>query len=714
MTPALFSADMKPLRLAARVGKGGEGEVYALDGVSDQVVKFYTVADTRSREAKIKKMILDGLSKLTPLIAFPIALVRNKAGGFAGFTMMKVNGHQPLHELYSPGGRKAAFPRADYRFLVRTATNIARAVGSAHANNCVIGDINHSGILISDQAKVALIDADSFQITDGATRYACKVGTPEYTPPELQGQLLDGVLRTPNHDAFGLAVAIFQLLWMGRHPFSGKYASGEMPLEKAIREFRFAYSSRATGMQPPPAVPHLKDFPLAISAAFEQAFGSQGVVERPSAKQWMALLQELEQSLVKCGKNPLHHYPPQASECPWCRMERMFGVPLFIPALPDFSHSAAFTPMAGDIASIWRAIESVERPTNANPTPKLNTAVIASPSKDAQAVASARFQQRVFGAALMCIAVVIAFAAPEYFLLAFTAGGFGLNRLLSKPPASRDFERRYIEIETRRLQAEQNWRNRAGTKEFDALLEKLRSLKTEYEGLVAEEKRRMQAYQANRRSEQLRIYLEGFQIRRTKISHVGPAKLAMLMFYGIETAADVSSVAVQNVPGFGPVNSVPLVEWRAKLERSFVYNANPTQADAIAVNRIRAEIGTRGVQIKTELGTGPQRLRGLAQAIRQMQETIDPVLQQLTDQRAQASIDLQCVGISPPMVTLPSPPAVQMAPSAFGAATAGQTPKCPRCGSAMISRTARRGRNAGGRFYGCARYPLCKGTRSIP
>ena len=188
MTPILFNADMKPLRLSSCVGKGGEGAVYALDGVSDQVVKFYTVADTRSREAKIKKMIADGLSKVTPLIAFPISLIRNKSGGFAGFTMMKVSGHQPLHELYAPGVRKAAFPRADYRFLVRTAANIARAVGSAHNTNCVIGDINHSGILISEQARVALIDADSFQIVDGCTRYACKVGTPEYTPPELQGQ----------------------------------------------------------------------------------------------------------------------------------------------------------------------------------------------------------------------------------------------------------------------------------------------------------------------------------------------------------------------------------------------------------------------------------------------------------------------------------------------------------------------------------------------
>ena len=38
------------------------------------------------------------------------------------------------------------------------------------------------------------------------------------------------------------------------------------------------------------------------------------------------------------------------------------------------------------------------------------------------------------------------------------------------------------------------------------------------------------------------------------------------------------------------------------------------------------------------------------------------------------------------------------------------TVKCPRCGSSMVLRTARRGRNAGGQFYGCSRYPKCKET----
>jgi ATP-dependent DNA helicase RecQ len=39
--------------------------------------------------------------------------------------------------------------------------------------------------------------------------------------------------------------------------------------------------------------------------------------------------------------------------------------------------------------------------------------------------------------------------------------------------------------------------------------------------------------------------------------------------------------------------------------------------------------------------------------------------------------------------------------------------RCPKCGAPMILRTARRGPNAGGKFYGCSNYPRCKETLPI-
>ena len=42
--------------------------------------------------------------------------------------------------------------------------------------------------------------------------------------------------------------------------------------------------------------------------------------------------------------------------------------------------------------------------------------------------------------------------------------------------------------------------------------------------------------------------------------------------------------------------------------------------------------------------------------------------------------------------------------------TSGASPDCPRCGVGMVRRTARRGPNQGNQFWGCPKYPKCRGV----
>ena len=174
MTASNLFVDGQPLRLGKRIGKGGEGEVFALADRPDEAVKVYANPDPR-REAKVSAMVAARLAERHKLIAFPLAVARGPGGRFAGFTMRLVAGHTPLFELYSPGARKIVFAKADYRFLVHAASNASVAVEQAHQAGAVIGDINHSGILVSDGALAALLDADSFQF--GAA-HPCRVGVP--------------------------------------------------------------------------------------------------------------------------------------------------------------------------------------------------------------------------------------------------------------------------------------------------------------------------------------------------------------------------------------------------------------------------------------------------------------------------------------------------------------------------------------------------------
>ena len=54
--------------------------------------------------------------------------------------------------------------------------------------------------------------------------------------------------------------------------------------------------------------------------------------------------------------------------------------------------------------------------------------------------------------------------------------------------------------------------------------------------------------------------------------------------------------------------------------------------------------------------------------------------------------------------------AVQKEPVAQSAGSVA--PACPKCGSSMVERTATSGSNAGKAFWGCSRFPACRGVRN--
>jgi restriction system protein len=52
-------------------------------------------------------------------------------------------------------------------------------------------------------------------------------------------------------------------------------------------------------------------------------------------------------------------------------------------------------------------------------------------------------------------------------------------------------------------------------------------------------------------------------------------------------------------------------------------------------------------------------------------------------------------------------------PTVFSAPAGTTAPKCPKCGSQMLIRQARRGDSPGSLFWGCPRFPSCRGTREL-
>src|SRR3970282_1472692 len=114
--------------------------------------------------------------------------------------MTKMDVARPLHELYGTTNRRRHFPEVGWHHMVLAARNTAAAFQTLHSAGIVVGDGNQGNMPVDTGMTGRLIDCDSFQITSGGRTFFCPVGTPHFTPPELQLVRLREVARNPNHD----------------------------------------------------------------------------------------------------------------------------------------------------------------------------------------------------------------------------------------------------------------------------------------------------------------------------------------------------------------------------------------------------------------------------------------------------------------------------------------------------------------------------------
>jgi DNA-binding helix-hairpin-helix protein with protein kinase domain len=725
MTGSTVYVGRKPLSLGERIGKGGEGEVYKVVGQSNLAVKLYTLKDTSQRQRKVVAMIESALFSRSSLVAFPVGAVESSSGKFLGFTMNLVKGHRPLHDLYAPGPRKQNFPNADFRFLVRCAANVARAIAQVHLSGCVIGDINHSGLLVSSNATVALIDADSFQFLNGRDRFLCSVGVPEYTPPELQGADFSKTIRTSNHDCFGLAVVIFQILFMGRHPFVGTVRAGEIPpLHENIRRFSYAYTDvRNVGMDQPPGTPSIGDFSASLSQMFEVAFSQPGVTARPDAVSWINALEVLERSLVKCDENSLHFLPKDADECPWCSMEEELSTVLFLPYYGGTLGSQGATQSLHGFSfdAVCRLIDSVQLPTQ--DSPKLSPVALQPSPGAVNARPITTESHKSVWVAVAAICALFVFPAGFVLWIPLIIWGFSKERSVSRvrPDA---FLSAFDSASLRMEAAVDLWRTRVGLSALFSLKTSLGIARKQYIELQATEEALIARYRSERRERQLQAFLSGFDLSKAKIRGIGPAKLAVLRSYGIDNASDIIRSRLLAIPGFGPENTKPLLEWRREVERRFVYQALENDADRREVTRIKFGISQKRLALQATLASESITFAQSAARVNAVISMDDPAVRLAYRQLCQAKADLEFLGIqvpsnssrrrtTAPLVTPPQAVAVGAGTSRHASNSSSAGTSCPKCGGVMVRKRARKGRNAGNYFWGCSRYPSCKGTRSI-
>ncbi|EJC75766.1 hypothetical protein Rleg10DRAFT_5593 [Rhizobium leguminosarum bv. trifolii WSM2012] len=727
VTDKLF-ADGRELKLSNRVGKGGEGEVFSLVDIPGHAVKRYFPQIAGDRESKIRAMVGSRVSASANTVAFPEQIVTDSRGKFVGFMMRLVDKHKEIHELQTPSSRQKHFPKADYRFLVRVALNVARVFAQVHSTGCVVGDINQRGILVSQNATVALIDADSFQFIHNGERHLCVVGVPEYTPPELQGRSLKEIVRTKDHDAFGLAVCIFQILCMDRHPFSGRFKAGDMPLEKAISEFRFVYSGRNTGMEPPPGSVKLSDFPPYLRMNFEDAFAPDHVGKRPAPEMWVKSLEELEQSLRPCSKNRLHHFSRLAQDCPWCRMEATYGRPLFVnpdiePIIVGDSKVDDSKGWMIDVAALLAAVNNCTIPTSVSiALPPIDQTL--TPSAEAQQQRDSQWLSplvRLAGVGIAALGVYSLTVKHPVILFSIGLIGFGLFLLFKKG------EEKGATLIARHFQTWSKIKTAVQAIQAKAPLDKVQKTKSEALGAIEQyqtlsksyEKVRVE-YNGKRQKEQLESYLSGFPLRRASIPKLRTSDFAALASYNFHTAFDVKTRNVQQVQGIGPVKEANLKAWVRGLEAKFQYNPNYTAEDQAKIRATQAEIVTKQKGQDDRIKSLIAQLQVEVKAFESWRTQNHPELLTLFRELSQLECDIRAAGGTVPAkdTIAPHSSGYRSTPvwgggtsSTISQPARGASSPCPICGSTMRLRTARRGRHPGSSFWGCTGFPRCKGTR---
>lgn len=644
---ALIDCSGKPVIRGPQIGRvGGEGSVYDASSHPGHVVKIYTKPQDSTKASKLDYMKRQASAEILSFAAWPLHLVwDSNAKNVVGFIMPKVQGRE-IHEIYSFKERTLHFPHARWDFLIQVAINCAQAMNDVHRIGVVVGDVNEMNILVKNDATIALIDCDSFQVahTNGYT-WPCGVGVALWTAPELHsGEALRGTLRTTDHDRFGLALLIFHLLFMARHPFAGSRAGHEdVSIEKAIARYDYFYASAAPakGLKPPSHALAVSAMPSGLPALFERAFcpGSERPGARPSPSEWIAALGNLAKSLVICRSDKAHRYPSSIATCPWCAIHAQGG--------PNFFVSGEAIPTPHVTGGIWQRIEAVVLPplrfAGVDALPKIACAPAAAPQPSEQ---SNDMFYNGFWAIGFAILLLLFGAWPLSILLVVAAivmMSRGPN-IQTHAPHRRSLTNSLSDQKAQRQRAVEQL-SQLHSKKSTELGSMRAVLKTKYERLINLSRERtaeLRKLETDKQQAQLRAFLDTKFIAAAAISGIGPSLQATLRAHGIETALDVTSG--MQVPGIGPVKLRALLDWRAYYSAKFRFDpSKPVPRSEI--NEVMRKYADLQQQLEAQLKGGPGQLQSVVAAYRQAEAA------QL---QAIANLHQQCCQLEADLVDVPS------------------------------------------------------------
>lgn len=674
----LLDSISRSVPIGDQIGRGGEGAVFVVIGEPALVAKVYHKKPLpEDQVAKLQAMVSVWSSPLETIAAWPRSILYDSSSRKpCGILMTRMDDARPLHELYGTTARRRYFPDIGWHHMVLAARNVAAAFQTLHTANIVLGDVNQGNMLVDQKMCVRMIDCDSFQLTSNGRIFSCPVGTPHFTPPELQSQKLRDIVRTPNHDRFGLAILIFHLLFVGRHPFAGRYrGTGDLTIEKAIAERRFAFSKNRTQtlVDPPPASLLLEDLPPGIGNLFEAAFRSDPEASaRPTPMQWVQELENLMKYRRVCRFDSVHVYPAQLNDCPWCRIEDAGGPAFFVPASGVSAITSDRLAALDDQILELREIKFPDLPFGQLKLPEM-------PSVRT----SGRLPKRTWvdwnalllvATWIICFASIIIgrFAGPMAGRLTLATGAL-LSMVTAIPlMIGQDAKARrktcddaldwlakgrdQLENMAATIQAQHRFRETS----FD---QSTNSLKNEIKAYRNAEESLKDAI-VNQRMMQKAEFLRGFSIRDNihKIPNLTASQVAMLEAFSVDSANDIEQLRLYGIPSIDGETVMELLQWRRDIEPGFKFNpehgitfADMATAKDAVVRRFKIsqarKILTAAKQIETQAEVASAEIARICRTYDEAVERWKSTAKQYRDTQSRRRPEERFINISVPAIT---------------------------------------------------------------
>ncbi len=618
------------------LGRGGEGTVYELQNDPSLVVKLYNEPLNKDKISKLQRMLAMRSPAIEAYAAWPVDLVLDDTAKIYGFVMKKLVGFVPMHMIFSPMDRKKMFPDKGYNFLVHVARNLATAFFKLHEAGLIVGDVNEGNILISANGMVAFIDCDSFQVKGDDKYFFCEVGVPRYTPRELLKKgSFENVVRTVNTDSFSLAILIFQLLFMGRHPYAGRNkTTTDIDEETAIRQNQFAYSleNKKKKLSPPINSLPIEHLPESLISLFHRAFEQD---ERPVPADWIKSLDAMLADMLVCNVSKLHSYPAQLQDCPWCYFKNKAGILFFLD-----NHHLHVSAVLNDIESFINGykLEKIDRKKWNKNTASLNLVAAPIPAHFKS------HKNKAIASLLIGVTICVMIALPlgiNVFSAMVLLAGLGGHLFFSRKIKA-ELNNREIDYKTYRERLEYLCREYENLPELQTYNEGIvnwEKTKLEFRRLPQEMERRKKVMEETIYNRQLDDFLVRYDIEKQTIPNFGPAKKVNLINAGIKTAADIPRVLHTKITGMGQKNIQQLLDWRRQMEAEFVYIPDDKKI-ALGLHQVNGEIANLRTHLETTIRKEYQSLNFLRANIQNHGSQLEKQINDLSTKTYQAELDL--------------------------------------------------------------------------